>query len=71
MDGRWDEGNPDHCWNWFLPEHQTRETGEPAVIAGITRAVMQGGWRIDPGRVYLAGLSAGAAMAVILAATPP
>jgi poly(hydroxyalkanoate) depolymerase family esterase len=70
-DGRWDEGNPDHCWNWFLPEHQARETGEPAVIAGITRAVMGGGWRIDPDRVFVAGMSAGAAMAVNLGATHP
>jgi len=68
----WSDGNPDHCWNWFLPEHQTRDVGEPAIIAGITRAVMSDErWTIDPERVYVAGMSAGGAMAVILGVTYP
>lgn len=29
--------NPQGCWNWFLPEHQRRDVGEPAAIAGIAR----------------------------------
>jgi poly(hydroxyalkanoate) depolymerase family esterase len=62
--------NPNRCWNWFRPEDQRRETGEPALLAGLTRSIVaeHGG---DPGRVYLAGLSAGGAAALVLAATWP
>jgi len=57
--------NAQKCWNWFKPQHQQRGRGEPAVLAALTQSVMaeQG---IDPTRVYVAGLSAGAAMADIL-----
>ncbi|MBK5307424.1 MAG: PHB depolymerase family esterase [Frankiaceae bacterium] len=64
------DGNGSHCWNWFLPDHQARDTGEPATIAGMTRAVMrQKG--VDPKRVWLAGASAGGDMTTILGATYP
>ncbi len=69
----WRDGNGDNCWNWFLPEHQARDAGEPAIIAGITRAVITDTqrWTIDTSRIYVAGMSAGGAMAVIVAATYP
>lgn len=65
--------NSQQCWNWFLPAHQARGSGEPAIIAGITQAVEQNtsAWTIDTSRVYVAGMSAGAAMAVIMGATYP
>ena len=57
--------NPSRCWNWFKHNHQARDRGEPAILAGMTRDVMER-YNIDPRRVYVAGLSAGGAMAAIL-----
>ena len=64
------DGNGIGCWNWFLPDNQERDKGEPAVIAALTRKVVAD-HDIDPRRVYVNGISAGADMAVILAATYP
>ena len=62
--------NPRRCWNWFDPRHQVRGSGEPAAIARITEQVLAGA-RLDRNRVHVMGLSAGGAMAGILAATYP
>lgn len=57
--------NASRCWNWFMRSHQQRDIGEPALLANMTREVMVK-YGIDPQRVYVAGLSAGGAMAAIL-----
>ena len=58
------------CWNWFDPKHQSRDAGEPAILAEIVRQVSSKN-AVDPERVFIAGISAGGAMAVIAAALYP
>jgi poly(hydroxyalkanoate) depolymerase family esterase len=62
--------NSSNCWNWFDAAHQGREQGEPSMLAGMTRKIVDE-HGADPRRVYVAGLSAGGAMAAVMGAAYP
>jgi poly(hydroxyalkanoate) depolymerase family esterase len=62
--------NAQGCWNWFDRAHQRRGQGEPAWIAELTQQLVRT-LPIDKRRVYVAGLSAGGAMAAIVASAYP
>ncbi|WDW09453.1 PHB depolymerase family esterase [Priestia aryabhattai] len=62
--------NSNKCWNWFDTAHQSRGSGEPALIAGMVNQI-KSSYSIDADQVFVGGLSAGAAMSVIMGATYP
>lgn len=62
--------NAQGCWNWFDRRHQSAGSGEPAKLAALAQA-LAAEFGIAPERVFAAGLSAGAAMADVLAEAYP
>jgi poly(hydroxyalkanoate) depolymerase family esterase len=62
--------NMNKCWNWFEASDQQRGRGEPSLVAGITRRIIDE-YNVADGRVYVAGMSSGGAMAAIMAEAYP
>ncbi len=62
--------NAQSCWNWFSPGDQRRGRGEPEILAQMAQDLARK-HRVPQGRIFVAGLSAGAAMAVILGQSHP
>lgn len=62
--------NANGCWNFSKSVNQTRDSGEPSIIAGITQSV-QAQYNIDLKRTYVGGISAGGLMTAIMAACYP
>lgn len=64
------KANVGKCWNWFKSSEQQRDRGEPAIIAGLTRQLITT-YNVDTSRVYVAGISAGGAMAMVMGMAYP
>ena len=62
--------NASKCWNWFDKQHQQKDVGEPSIIVGMVNEVIAR-YSVDRRRVFVSGMSAGAAMAVILGQVYP
>ncbi len=59
------QANAFRCWHWYDSKHQSRGHGEPAQLSALTRQVA-GSLSVNPGNVFVAGMSAGGAMACLL-----
>ncbi len=70
MPAQIEANNAARCFQWFHPSDTARDAGEAGSIAAMTRAAIEQ-FGSDPRRVFIVGLSAGAAMAVAMLAAYP
>jgi poly(hydroxyalkanoate) depolymerase family esterase len=71
MAARWMGANNQRaCFNWFEPENTTRDRGEARSIRSMIDHMVARD-RLDPERVFVAGLSAGGGMAAAMLAAYP
>jgi poly(hydroxyalkanoate) depolymerase family esterase len=64
------ENNYGRCFNWFQPGHVRRGSGEALSIRQMVAAAVER-FGSDPRRIYIAGLSAGGALAAAMLAAYP
>ena len=64
------KNNPKTCFNWFLPRDTARGGGEALSIRQMIEKTI-GAHGVDPGKVFITGLSAGGAMTAAMLATYP
>jgi poly(hydroxyalkanoate) depolymerase family esterase len=64
------ESGLNRCWEWWDSANQRRDAGEPKEIADGVASIVDAR-DLDAERVYVAGISAGGAMSVVLGATYP
>ena len=57
--------NAARCWNYFDAAHQSRNAGEPSLIAGIVMQV-RAGYSVNAQKNYVLGISAGGGMASVM-----
>ena len=66
----WGANNQNGCFNWFQPEDNARDRGEALSIRQMIDTMI-GRHSLDRSRVFIAGLSAGGAMAAAMLAAYP
>lgn len=62
--------NVENCFNWFRPNDQLRDKGEPASIMQMIN-YLKATQKIDSTRIYVTGLSAGGAMTTTMLSVFP
>ncbi|MBL0330184.1 MAG: PHB depolymerase family esterase [Bacteroidetes bacterium] len=62
--------NPEKCFRWYKRKHTNKGRGENASIKKMVE-YMQANYAIDSSKIFITGLSAGAAMSVVMMADYP
>ncbi|MBK9285687.1 MAG: PHB depolymerase family esterase [Sphingobacteriaceae bacterium] len=62
--------NPNSCFNWFLKKDIEKGSGENESIFEMI-SYLQKKYNVDTTQIFISGLSAGAAMSIVMSATHP